>query len=243
MATIQDLIPQVVDKIRGRSDLSDYGGHLGSDIPSWICSAIKDLTPSFPFEELVAKGPYVNFIQFQPEYSIIYFLPSSDTRFTMIRSFFRYFTTDNPPLVGATNTTGNQIKSRATAVVEPMSTIPGLPQYWCQNGSKLLFGFQPDQEYTVFMRYQRPHPFDLDNLPSQQIFMPDDWQEVIAYAAAIKACDFLGLNEVGFGYYKLLHGDPSNPQSVGLIDARLSQLRRNLTINERQLQPIISRYT
>lgn len=240
---IQDVIPLVVSKIRGRSDLSSYAGEPGSDIPTWLMQAIQDLTPSFPFEELVMKGPYVNFITAQAEYAITYFLPNTDTAFTQVRSFFRYFNTTNPPLVGATNTTGNQLKSRATAVVEPLSVIPGLPQYWCQNGNNLLFGFQPDQAYTVFMRYQRPHPFDLENLPSQQIFMPDDWQEILAYAAAIKACDYLGLNDVGFGYYKLLHGDPKEPGSVGLIQARLSQMRRNLVINERQLQPVVRRYT
>lgn len=241
--TIQDLIPSVVDKLRGRRDLSIYGGIPGSDIPSWIYQAILDLTPSFPFEELVMKGPYVNFVVGQNEYLITFFLPSDDRKFTQIRSFFRYFNTTNPPLTGDTNTTGNELKARNTMVVEPMSTIPGLPQYWCQNGNKLLFGFQPDQQYTVFMRYQRPHPFDIANLPASQIFMPENWREIIAYAAAIKGCDYLGMNDVGFGYYKLLHGDPKEPASVGLIQARHSQMRRNLSNNERQMQPIVRRYT
>jgi hypothetical protein len=107
----------------------------------------------------------------------------------------------------------------------------------------LLFGFQPDQAYTVFMRYQRPHPFQLNNLPTNKIYMPIDWKEIIAYAAAIKACDYLGMNDVGFGYYKLLHGDPKDPASVGLIQARQSQMRRNLSNNERQMQPVLRRYT
>jgi hypothetical protein len=240
---IEDLIPGVVDKLRGRSDLSTYGGIPGSDIPSWIYLAIKDLTPSYPFEELIMKGPYVNFIVGQAEYLVNYFLPTDDTRWTQVRSFFRFFVTDNPPRTQATNTVGNQLKTRTTPVVEPMSTIPGIPQYWNQNGNTLLFGFQPDQAYTVFMRYQRPHPFDTDNLPASQVYMPDDWREIITYAAAIKGCDYLGMNDVGMRYYQLLHGDPKNPGSIGLLQARGSQMRRNLSNNERQMVPVVRRFT
>src|SRR6267378_1684194 len=194
---IHDLISMVQDKLRGRSDLSAYSGTLGSDIPSWIYEAILDLTPSYPFEELIARGPYVNFIVGQAEYLLSFFLPPN-SRFTQVRSFFRFFGTTNPPITNATNVVGNQLKARTTMVVEPMSTIPGLPQYWSQ---------------------------------------------VIVYSAAIRACDFLGMNDVGFGYYKLLHGDPKQPMSVGLLQARESQLRRNLSNNERQMQPIVRRYT
>lgn len=241
--TIQDLIPDVQDKLRGRSDLSEYGGTPGSDIPSWLFRSILDLTPSYPFEELVMKGPYVNFTVGTAEYLVTFFLPPQDQRFTQVRSFFRYFQTDNPPLTQNPNVTGSQLKFRMTSVVESMATIPGIPQYWCQNGNKILFGFQPDNSYTVFMRYQRPHPFDIDNLPASQIFMPDDWREILAYAAAIKACDFLGLNELGLTYYKLLHGDPKNPASIGLLQARVSQMTRNASNNERQMQPVVRRYT
>jgi hypothetical protein len=241
--TIQDIVPLVQDKLRGRSDLSVYGGTPGSDIPSWIYQAILDITPSYPFEELIIRGPYVNFVVGLAEYPVGFFLPNDQPPFTQVRSFFRFFNTTNPPLTGATNVVGNALKARNTFTVEPMSTIPGLPQYWCQNGAMLLFGFQPDQAYTVFMRYQRPHPFNLRDLPSSVVYMPEDWREIVAYAAAIKACDYLGMNDVGFGYYKLLHGDPKEPASVGLIQARQSQMRRNLSNNERQMQPIVRRYT
>lgn len=239
---IQDIVPIVVSKLRGRSDLSTYGGLPGSDIPSWIFASILDLTASYPFEELIMKGPYTNFIVGQAEYVLNYFLPTDDTEFTMIRSFFRFFVTTNPPQTGTTNTVGSELKVRTTPVVEPMSTIPGIPQYWTQNGRILLFGFQPDQPYTVFMRYQRPHPFDISNLPANQIYMPSDWREIIAYSAAIRGCEYLGMTDVALTYYKLLHGDPKDPGSVGLIQARQSQMRRNLSVNERQMQPIVRRF-
>lgn len=231
----------VVDKLRGRNDLSDYSGTIGSDIPSWIYHAINDLTPSFPFEELVVdNAPFFQFQVGLARYPIKYFLAENNTDFTMVRSFFRYFTTILPPILG---NVGGIMKNRATGVVYPMSTISGIPTYWAQNGNNILFGFCPDQPYVGKMIYQRRHPFIISNIPACPVYMPDDWKEVLAYAAAIKACDYLGMPEVGAMYYKLLHGDPKKPGNIGLLAERISQLQRNMVTNERQLQPVVMRYT
>lgn len=252
MYRISDIVPLVRDKLRGRSDLSDYSGAIGSDIPSWIYQAIMDLTPNFPFEELViANAPITSFIMGQSSYPISYFLAENGPPYTMVRSFFRYFINSNNANGGifqpynataSSGVTGSVLKNRVTSVVYPMSVIPGLPTYWCQNGNSLLFGFQPDNTYQVQMMYQREHPFSLSNLPACTIYMPNDWKEVLAYAAAIKGCDFLGLNDIGMTYYKMLHGDPKKPGNIGLLMEKKSQLERNLVTNERQLQPIVSTY-
>lgn len=241
MFTVAEVIPMVVDKLRGRSDLSDYGGAIGSDIPSWLYYAINDLTPNFPFEELVAdNAPFFQFQVGLARYPIKYFLAENNTDFSMIRSFFRYFTTINPPVLG---NVGGQMKCRLTSVVYPMSTISGIPTYWSQNGSNILFGFCPDQPYVGKMIYQRKHPFIIRDIPNCPVYMPDDWKEVLAYAAAIKGCDFLGMNEIGMIYYKQLHGDPKKPGNIGILAEKASQLQRNLVTNERQLQPIVCQYT
>jgi len=241
MYTINDLIPLVKDKLRGRNDLSVYSGKLGSDIPSWLYQAVRDLTPNFPFEELVvANAPIVSFQVGVATYPINYFLAENGPAFSSVRSFFRYFVTSNP--VGSTGITGSVMKSRVTAVVYPMSVIPGLPTYWCQNGNQIMVGFQPDKAYQVQMIYQREHPFRLSDLPVCTVYMPADWKEVLAYAAAIKGCDYLGLNDIGVGYYKQLHGDPKKPGNIGLLAEKISQLQRNLVTNERQMQPIVSTY-
>lgn len=241
MYKLSEVVPMVADKLRGRSDLSEYGGAIGSDIPSWIYHAINDLTPSFPFEELVVdNAPFFQFQVGLARYPIKYFLAENLPSFSMVRSFFRYFTTILPPVLG---NVGGIMKCRATGVVYPMSTISGIPSYWCQNGDNILFGFCPDQPYVGQMIYQRKHPFNINNLPTSVIYMPEDWKEVLAYAAAIKACDYLGMLEVGMQYYKLLHGDPKKPGNIGLLAEKISQLQRNMVTNERQLQPIVSRYT
>lgn len=241
---IKDLTGVVADKLRGRTDLITYGGDLGSDIPSWIIEAVWDITPDLPFEELIVPGPFVNFIVGQAEYPVSFFLDPNNKQdeFTDVRNFTRYFSTDIPPALGQPS---GELKVRASSVVQSRSNIPGLPSVWCQNGSKLLFGFNPDQPYTVFMRFQKKHPFvlrnNLNGILSQTVFMPNDWREIIAYAAAIKGCDYLGMNDIGTNYFQKLHGDPKRPADLGILKQKATQLQRNLNHNERQLQPVVRR--
>ncbi len=239
MFTVADIVPLVVDKLRGRGDVASYGGSLGSDAPSWIYHAINDLTPNFAFTELDVVGPFFSFIVSQNTYGINYFMAENGPPFVKISSFFRYFTTIIPPIPG---NVGSVLKCRTTSVVVPMSNIPGIPTYWSQIGRTILFGFNPDQPYVGQMIYQRKHPFTISNLSGDPIYMPDDWKEVLAYAAAIKGCDYLGMQEVGLQYYKMLHGDPKKPGNIGLLAEKRSQLERNLTLNERQMQPIVGDY-
>jgi hypothetical protein len=241
MYRVSDIMPMVVDKLRGRSDLSGYGGSLGSNIPSWIHNAITDLTPNFPFEELVvSNAPVVNFVVGQNTYPINFFLAENGPPFSVVRAFFRYFVTSLT--TSQTGITGSILKSRVTSVVYPMSVIPGLPVFWCQNNNSILFGFNPDQSYCVQMMYQRIHPFNLAQLPNDVIYMPPDWKEVLAYAAAIKGCEYLGMNDIAMDYYKKLHGDPKKPGNIGLLMEKASQLQRNITQNERQMQPVVHSY-
>lgn len=237
--TISDLVPQVVSKLRGRGDLSSYGGSLGSDIPSWLHDSITDLTGNFPFEELVVTGPFKSLIVGQSTYPLSFFLAENSPVFSTVRTFYRYFTTNNPPNLGDV---GSVLKGRVSSVVYGQSNIQGLPQWWTQNGMGILFGFNPDQAYTVQMVYQRKHPFTLKNLLVDTVYMPNDWKEVLAYAAAIRGCEYLGMNDVAIDYYKKLHGDPKKPGNIGLLTEKISQLQRNITQNERQLQPIVGEY-
>ena len=163
MYTIAEVVPMVVDKLRGRGDLSTYDGAIGSDIPSWIYHAINDLTPNFPFMELSIPGPLFQFVVGQNYYPINYFLAENGPPFTMVNSFHRYFTSTPPPYLGQV---GGPIKCRSLAVVRPMSDIPGIPTYWAQVGDNILFGFNPDQGYYGQMYYQRKHPFVIANLPA-----------------------------------------------------------------------------
>lgn len=228
---LNDLAPLITSKLRGRSDLV-------TRYPMWANSVSKELSQNFEFEELKVTGPTKNFEINKATYPINYFgIPNDPVNFNIIVTLFRYFSTDNPPTPGQT---GSTLKPRAMAVVEPKINIPGMPVQFAQHGTQLIFGFNPDQAYAVYMRYQRKHPNV--NLMQDQLFFPDDWDDILAYAIAIKGCEEVGMNEISVEYFKKLHGDPEEPKNLGLIKARISQQRRVMNQSDRRLNVVVSRY-
>lgn len=233
---INDLIQGVSKKLRDRDDLND-------DIPVYIKKAILDITQNYEFEELRTIGPLTNFIINQAVYpkegSSCPFIIEADRKITFIVSWFCYFT----DVITAGQSTGFEIKQRNIRVVEPRSKILGLPTICTIMGSNIIVGFMPDKAYATQLTYQKQHPFNPANtLAGSQIYMPDDWQDIIEYAAAEKACDDVGMTDVGVLYHQKIFGNQKK-QMPGLIMERLSQQDRNVTYNERQLRPVVRRYT
>jgi len=230
--TLNDAVPKVVEKLRGRSDLN-------SNILGWLQDAILNLTESYPFEELAFNGPVTNFVQGQAAYPLNYFLGSNaPAKWTRILSWWTYFESNNPPLNPAA---GFNIKGRVLQTVEGMSNITGIPKYYAQVGKTLLIGYMPDQSYTTYMRVQQEHPFD-QNLGASHIFLPNDWLEILYYSAAIRGCDYIGANDLAQTYLVRLHGDPTRPKDIGLIKSVQAQQTRNLSNNERQIAVVVRKY-
>lgn len=234
---ISDLVDGVVKKLRNRDDVRP-------DIPNYIKKTILDLTQNYEFEELRTQGPLANFVPNQAIYSKEAgpnnpFIYPSHLKITFIVSWFCYFVSTVTP----GQSTGLEIKQRAVRVVEPMSTILGQPTVCTIVGDQILVGFMPNINYAAQMRYQRQHPFNPANtLAASEIKMPDDWQEIVEYGAAAKACGDIGMWELGQVYYQMIYGNPKK-QQPGVIAERLSQQDRNVTFNERQLRPIVRRFT
>jgi hypothetical protein len=241
---IRTLVPGVVRKLRNRDDLAPI-------IPVYIKKALLDLTQNYEFEELRYKGPISNFVVNQSEYPRNFFSQPNHKYVTFIVSWFRYF--DSVITVG--QSTGNVLKYRQPRVVEGMSVIPGIPVAYSQVGEQvnqgnLIVGYMPNAAYATYMRYQIQHPFpDIDDnasnagavLGNVPIQVPDDWQDIIEYAAAEKACDDIGMLDVGVLFHQKLYGNPQK-KTVGLIMERLSQQQRQSDYNERQLRPVVRRY-
>lgn len=235
---INDLIPGVIRKLRGRSDVS-------ADIPFYVKEALIDITQNYEFEELRINGPITNFIQNQSEYpktaSGCPFIWPTDVKLTFVVTWYCYFNNTISTTPGAT--LGLEMKGRSPRVVEPMSKIPGQPVMYAIIGPTLIVGFMPNTNYATQMRYQRQHPFNPDAaLGATQVFLPDDWQGILEYAAAEKACDNLGMTEIGTLYHQKLYGAPGNGRTapqMGLIMERMSQQSRNTAFNEKQLKPVV----
>lgn len=252
---VKDLVPGVIKKLRNRDDIAD-------DIPDYIMKAVLDLTQSYEFEELRKFGPIVNFVQGQSVYpkegnGCIFIYPD-DVKITFIVSWFCYFSTDLTSVSAGGNTftqnsstsnvnTGLEMKSRAVRVVQPMSVIPGQPTCYVIVANSIMVGFNPSTNFVTQMLYQRQHPkpragSSVAVQNQQEIYMPDDWQDIIEYAAAEKACDNVGMNDVGIMYHQKIYGNPQR-KYPGLIAERQSQQQRNVAFNERQFRPTVRRYT
>ena len=238
---INDLIAGITSKLRNRDDVT-------YKIPTYIKKAVLDLTQNYEFDELRRKGPVTNFIANKSEYARDFFTQPGDGYCTFIVSWFVYFDTNVTP----GQSTGFVLKYRQPRVVENMSVIPGIPTVYTQvgeqvNAGNIIVGYMPNTGYATYMRYQKQHPFPV--LPENdeqtykqaaqaKIYMPDDWSDILEYAAAEKACDDIGMLDVGTLYHQKIYGNPQKRQP-GLIAERMSQQQRQAGYNEGQMRLVV----
>jgi hypothetical protein len=232
MAIVSDFIPGVISKMSNRTDIQPK-------CVKWIADAVKEITASYPFDELRITGDPFQLTINDAEYNKSLFINPSDDP-TMICSFFIYFTGQSGP--------GFNLKFREIQTVEPMSKIPGIPIKWSRHGRNIVFGFMPNAAYYVQMRYQRRHTFNADPT-NDQVLVPEDWFEIIEYAAALRAAWDERMYDYCDRLKTLLYGDPefqlrgvAGKGQPGLIHRRLSQFERDANNNERQLPVVVQRY-
>lgn len=255
---IKDLIQPVVGKLRNRTDLQPYLSHF-------IALAILDLSENIEFEQLKVVGPLTNFVVGQAEYPLSNSIFTNDLshRITQICSWFIYFNPSGQITPGVD--TGKNITGRDLSTVEMMSKILGIPSVYNIVGDKRTNGFvrvgqMPDNPYACQMTYQKQHPFSTgegtvqsarydagaaNTLAQSPVYIDDDWAEIVTYAAAEKACDDIGLNEVGQSYHQKLFGykDKRGNEYPGLITVRQTQQQRASQRNSRAMRPYVRRYT
>jgi len=263
---INDLVGPVVGKLRQRTELAPI-------IPYYIALAVLDLTENIEFDELKVTGPLSNFVENIAEYPINGydilgiagnpFINATDHRLTFVDSWFVYFDTSGVITPGLS--TGYEINKRDLRVVEPMSKILGIPSVFVMHGDKknkgvIIVGQMPNNPYACQMRYQREHPFNLPKekflqaqtnselaavLAGSEIFMPNDWTDIIVYYTAEKICDDVGMNEIGMQYHQKLFGykDKRGSEMPGLITVKQTAQERNTMFNSRAMRPVVRRFT
>lgn len=236
--TLASLEGLVTDALQGRTDLTS------AQIDLYLSLAIKEITESYPFEELRNTGPNFNLTTNVATYAVSNFLQSTDTDYTMVESFAIYVD------VG-TNSTVSMLQYKTPAALEVMiapNTI-GTPSRWTRFGSNIMLGPTPNAAYTVFMRYQARHKFSATPTSTDPIYVPVSWFDIIAYAAAERIAIIKRWNDQAQYLHGILYGDPEFQTSLGkrgrpgLIAARTFQQERDEAINSRQIGVRISRYT
>lgn len=237
--TINDLIPDVIDALQQRTDIA-------SIVPRYLRRALQEITTNWPFEELRVTGPQVVLTQGTSIYPLINFL-NSDDDLSFVESFVIFV---DPP----TNSVDYTLNYKTPKAIEMMMspTTQGMPAWWSRFGQNVHFGPVPNQAYTVFMRYQRRHPFpkDLSQLQYAPIYIPEDWEEVAVYAAAERIAIVKRWNDQANTIHGILYGDPAAGTNLdgtmarpGLIKARLMQTERDSLFNTRNLGILVGRYT
>lgn len=233
---VKDLVQGVYHKLAQRKDALERA-------PLWIRDAILELTESYDFEELRITCPTKQFIVGQAEYEPSYF--TNNIKVTNIISWF----------VEITSSTGGGInlKYRTPPVVELISKISGPPSKWTRFGNKLIVGAKPDKAYNTYQRVQVAHPFlgepmNIADIEANELRMPDSWREIVEFAAAERGAIELRMLDYAVSYHNIIYGDPlfvtsgGTRGTPGLIFKRTSQMERDMSHNERQLQPYAARY-
>jgi hypothetical protein len=233
---ISYFIPYVIDALQGRTDVATIA-------PKYIKRAIQEICESMPFEELKLTGPTVALTTGQPYYPVSTFLQPGDD-YVQIPSFCIFV--DYP-----TNTVLTTMTYKTVMAIDPMtgSATQGLPSRWTRFGTQIFLGPTPNQAWTVFMRYQKRHSFPLDetNLGGTMVYVPDTWEEIVAYAAAERIAVVKRWNDQATYLHQLLYGDPASRNEQGKLDrpgliaARTLQIERDQQHNSRQLMIRVSR--
>lgn len=240
---ILDLMPGVKRKLGGNTDAD-------STSPLWIKDAIKELTETYPFEELKVNGPVVNFEVGKFEYPITFFTNNNEKP-TIINSWFVSSTSSisNPVSANSSNT-GRYLKYRTIPVLDVMVRTLGTPSKWTRNGLTFMIGATPDQSYATQMRYQREHPFlcnefDAGALQQQTVLMPSSWSIILEFHAAMIGAYEKRMLDYAQMYHNTLFGDPDFQKTgrgnPGLVFSRTSNFMRDSSNNERQVQMVVMR--
>lgn len=236
---VNDLVPEVINALQQRTDVSDLA-------PLYIMRAIQEITESTEFEELRATGPLVTLTSGQPDYPVGMFLnPGED--YTSPEVMVLYI--DYP-----TNSVKTLLAYKTPAAIEIMTSpaTQGVPGKFTRFGTNFRFGPTPNLPFSVFLRYQKRHPFpsstDSKAIGGQRIHIPDSWEEIIVYTAALRIAIVKRWTDQAKMFHDILYGDPEYMSSQGklgrpgILSARILQAERDGRFNSRQLMVRISRY-
>lgn len=233
--TINDLVPEVVNALQGRSDVSSL-------VPLYMKRTFQELTDSQPFEELRVTGPLTSLTKGQSLYPASQFLNPNDD-YTIHSSFALYV--DFP-----TNTVVTPVVYKTPAAIEVMISpaTQGIPSRWTRYGTQIFLGPTPNNSYSVFFRYQKRYQFQEDNLGLTPVLVSPQWEEIAIYMTAERVAIVKRWNDQATYLHTILYGDPEYQTSEGkkgrpgLFNARLFQQEKDEQQGTRQLIPLVTRY-
>lgn len=250
------MINKVISDMQNRQDVNENNPNPEMRPSAWLRDALREITESQPFEELrqpnppqVTIGPGKGVGGSSYKYKVSAFLnPGDDVTLTEDPVIFL-----NATLTGAAVTSLNSVAYPmdylTPKAIAPLLNIPGgIPFKYTRFGDQFWFGTQPGQNFIVYLPYQLRHPFNDDNLPASEVYLPKSWHDILSMAAAERGAIKLRWNDQADYLHKALYGDPASQMKdgtlarPGLIAARVLQQERDRRLSSIQMTPVIARY-
>jgi hypothetical protein len=256
--TINDLIPKVKAALQNNSNVTETQANPQMRPSAWIQDSLREITANYPFTELqkpgplVTIGPCLGWNNSNYMYPVSMFLAPGDD-VTIQEDPVIFLNGTQAAQVGlvanTSNVVGYPMDYLSPKAIQPLLFIPGgVPFKYTRYGNMFWFGSQPGQNYNVYLPYQVRHPFN-PNLVSTVIKLPDDWLDVLAYAAAERGAICNRWNDQATYLHNILYGDPKSAipgtgelARPGLIAARIFQPERDKRLSPVQVIPGAQRY-
>ena len=245
---IQNLEQEVVKKIENRSSKT-------ADIDRWLRDSLieiagnPDYRDSFP--ELEEFGPAYSLTggtavttsggTAVQEYAEGKFVPVGDF---LNKTLDILIWIDYPK-----NSVRRQLAPGHYQNADKFQSNPSLPVEWYRFGLSIGFTPPPNMNYQIQARIMRRHPitdyFNTNGLLNQtQILLPQEWFEVLEWAAAMRGFMELLNFERASEIKQMLWGDPEHPNdNPGLIASVKTKRRAEGWMQQQPLRPIVHKYS
>jgi len=152
--TIGALATGVTSLLNGRTNYNNT-------LAEYARKSTLELTENYKSPYLQTSGPVVSLVALQAVYSPNYFLSTGDQNLEVnkVNSFFIYNTAYSALTSSSQANTGYNLTFRTINDIEVLINIPGLPVHWTRHEGDIWLGSVPDQNYNIYMRYQKENPF------------------------------------------------------------------------------------
>jgi hypothetical protein len=237
--TIADRAGRVILMLGGRSDLQ-------TRVEAWLRDSYIDLGTSYDFEELEETvdvsldGNNYNNNYTYPQYNDGN--NNWDTR--AVKSLL---------MLESNNQNNNQVIQLTKKPISFFDRIPdsvGTPAIWVPYKRRILLKPRPENDYDGWLLrcrvWLKPLIESGNNMNNTTILLPDDWLEILEYAAALRGHTELLERDKAAEVLQLLHGseDPRKGRRVpGLIEMKLTQRQAEARYDDWGMRPRTRRYT
>jgi hypothetical protein len=235
---ISDLVNEVILRVENRITDTERAA-------IWLRDALLEISgnPDYrdDFDQLEVLGPLFNLTAGVQEFPFSGLVPPQALP---LQSGYNMSTLDiflwtDYPL----NTLRRKLNPTNYQDADKFQQAVSIPTEWYRFADTVGFNPRPNQPYQVQARIMQEHPIDDDNLPTTQILLPREWNEVLIYAAVMRAYTELLEYEKAQQIRVFLQGDPKFPGKSGLVEAIKKRRKREAWRQEQPLRPVIRGYS